>query len=142
MRADLEQQVDSTGLQQSIRFRGYLQQDLLAQELRESQVLVLPSLLECGGAVVLEAMASGLPVIATAWGGPMDYIDEDSGILIAPHSREQMVADIAQAICDLHGDPERREALAVGALRRAQHFDWERNIDRMLDTYRRASVAI
>ena len=42
--------------------------------LQGSTALLLPSIYECGGAVVLEAMACGIPAIATAWGGPADYL--------------------------------------------------------------------
>lgn len=56
------------------------------------------SLYECGEAVVLEGMAAGLPVIATKWGGPADYLDETTGILIDPISREQMIIDAASSI--------------------------------------------
>ena len=43
--------------------------------------MALPSMHECGGAVVLEAMASGVPVIAVNWGGPADYVTQETGIL-------------------------------------------------------------
>ena len=58
--------------------------------LRNSDIMVLPSMRECGGAVVLEAMASGVPVIAAKWGGPADYISEGTGILIPPDRQSNL----------------------------------------------------
>jgi glycosyltransferase involved in cell wall biosynthesis len=60
------------GLNNNVNFRGFLSQVECASVLNRSDCLILPSLYECGGAVVLEAMASGVPVIATKWGGPAD----------------------------------------------------------------------
>lgn len=71
-------------------FTGWLPQKECSNLLQSFDALVLPSLLECGGAVVLEAMAKGLPVIATNWGGPADYIDRSCGILIDPSSRDAL----------------------------------------------------
>jgi glycosyltransferase involved in cell wall biosynthesis len=51
----------------------------------------LPSLFECGGAVVLEAMARGCQFVATAWGGPLDYLGDSCGILVQPNSREALI---------------------------------------------------
>ena len=66
-------------------FHGFLPQKQCAELLAGFDALVLPSLHECGGAVVLEAMAMGLPVIATKWGGPVGTIcHKNSGILIEP----------------------------------------------------------
>ncbi|HEV7576900.1 MAG TPA: glycosyltransferase, partial [Caldimonas sp.] len=58
----------------AIHFAGWLEQVACARLLSAADCLVLPSLLECGGAVVLEAMSLAKPVIATAWGGPLDYL--------------------------------------------------------------------
>ena len=65
------------GLETTVKFSGFLSQPDCARRLQAADVFVLPSLFECGGAVVLEAMAVGLPVIATAWGGPLDYLDNN-----------------------------------------------------------------
>ena len=43
---------------------------------QQAYAFVLPGLLECGGALVVGAMAMGFSIIATAWGGPNDYLDQ------------------------------------------------------------------
>jgi glycosyltransferase involved in cell wall biosynthesis len=99
--------------------------------------MVLPSLYECGGAVVLEAMAMARPVIATAWGGPADYLDGDTGFLISPKSRESMIAGFADAMQRLIDNPEL--AAHIGAAARKKllaQFTWQMKIDRMIEIYR------
>jgi glycosyltransferase involved in cell wall biosynthesis len=99
--------------------------------------LVLPSLMECGGAVVLEAMAMGLPVIATAWGGPVDYIDDTCGILVEPGSRQAFVDNFAHALEQLARSPQARVEMGRAARARVvEHFDWEVKVDRVLALYR------
>ena len=67
---------ENMGLSSIVKFSGWMSQQECAIRLQQADAFLLPSLFECGGAVVLEAMAMGLPVIATAWGGPLDYLDE------------------------------------------------------------------
>ena len=89
---------------------------------------------------MLEAMAIGLPVIATKWGGPADYLDETSGILIEPRGRERFTADLARAMVRLANS--RELALQLGSSGRARvatEFDWEKKIDRILSVYARAA---
>ena len=81
-----------------MQFHGRLPQSAAAELLRNSDIMVLPSMRECGGAVVLEAMASAVPVIATKWGGPIDYITADTGILIPPATPEIFVGELANAL--------------------------------------------
>ena len=59
-----------------------------AEIVRDSDVFVLPSLRECGGTVLLEAMAVGVPMVATNWGGPSYYVDDSCGIRVDPSSRD------------------------------------------------------
>ena len=96
MRDSWQTLTDRLGLGSVVKFSGWLSQEACALRLQQADVLVLPSLFECGGAVVLEAMAVGIPVIATAWGGPTDYLDKSCEILVKPQSRESLIARIRQ----------------------------------------------
>ncbi|MBW4573314.1 MAG: glycosyltransferase family 4 protein [Tolypothrix carrinoi HA7290-LM1] len=136
LRQELEAQAVNLGLGERVKFFGWLSQKECAIRLEQASALVLPSLLECGGAVVLEAMAMGLPVIATKWGGPADYLDATCGILIEPTSTEALINGFTDAMLKLAHYPELRSQMGrAGQERVRQHFDWERKIDRILEIY-------
>jgi len=121
----------------SAHFTGWLDQATCAEHLARADALVLSSLLECGGAVVLEAMALAKPVIATAWGGPLDYLDPTCGVLVEPHSRAALVDGFAKAMLQLASSPQLRAQLgAAGRAKVRRHYDWEAKVDRMLVLYR------
>jgi glycosyltransferase involved in cell wall biosynthesis len=135
-RRALEAQTVALGLTSRVVFTGWLSQEQCAVKLQQADGLVLPSLLECGGAVVLEAMAMGLPVIATNWGGPADYVDSACGILIEPTSREALVNGLSEAMLKLTQSPDLRQRMGrAGQERVRQYFDWERKIDRIIEIY-------
>jgi glycosyltransferase involved in cell wall biosynthesis len=120
----------------SVVFSGWLTQEQCAQRLHGATALVLPSLYECGGAVVLEAMAAGVPVIATRWGGPADYADEECGILVPPEDPRSFVAGLAAAIRELVDDPERAQRMGNEGRRRVlQRFSWPAKVERVLEIY-------
>ncbi len=129
MRADLE-------LGDRVTLLGWLVQELAAARLAISDVLIMPSLRDCGGAVILEAMASGLPVIATAWGGPLDYVDANNGILVPPDNEATFVSGLADAMVRLAKDPRLRQSMGqAGRDRVLAEFDWERKVDQMTAIY-------
>lgn len=138
----LELQAKELGLiksldRESVHFTGWLSQAECAEKLQFADILVLPSLLECGGAVVLEAMTMGLPVIATNWGGPADYIDESCGILVEPKSRDFLIDNLANAMVKMAKSSELRHKMGqAGRQRIFDYFDWEVKLDRMLEIYR------
>lgn len=104
-----------------------------------ADIFVLPSIRECGGAVVLEAMSRGLPVIATDWGGPADYITAETGFLIKPESRTYMVDEFARIINLLSEKPELRYSIGQAAIARIkQHFLWDKKIERIVEIYQLA----
>jgi glycosyltransferase involved in cell wall biosynthesis len=126
----------------AVRFTGWLSQQQCADRMGNADALVLPSLLECGGAVVLEAMALSLPVVATRWGGPVDYLDETCGFLVEPSNRENLVQGLADAMTQLAESPSLRARMGQAGLGKVvKHFDWETKGKHMLniysDTYRR-----
>jgi glycosyltransferase involved in cell wall biosynthesis len=124
-------------LGQRVRFLGWQTQSACAERLAHSCALVLPSIYECGGAVVLEAMAMKRPVIATAWGGPTDYLDATCGILVEPTSRAALVAGFAAAMQQLIDSPTLRTQLGGAGRERLQRdFDWNRKIDQILEIYK------
>ncbi|WP_330204214.1 glycosyltransferase family 4 protein [Cyanobacterium sp. Dongsha4] len=143
--SSLEKQAQSLGLRidnndnsvsSKIVFQGQLSQKDCAQHLKSADMMVLPSLYECGGAVVLEAMAMKIPVIATNWGGPADYLDETCGILVSPDSQISFIDNITQAMKKLILDPDLRKSMGeMGYNKVISQFDWEKKVDRILEIY-------
>jgi glycosyltransferase involved in cell wall biosynthesis len=124
------------GVKDRVHFTGWLTQQECAVRLQSAVALVLPSLIECGGAVVLEAMAMGKPVIATRWGGPADYLDATCGILVEPDSYSGMVSGFAEAMRKLIDHPALAKSMGdAGRARAVRDFDWQRKIDRIIQIY-------
>lgn len=80
---NLKQLCEQLDCEKNVQFFGTVDRSTIAKEFQESDFFVLPSALETFGVVYIEAMAAGLPVIATACGGPEDFVDSSNGILIS-----------------------------------------------------------
>lgn len=141
MRPALEGMARDLGLSDRVRFAGWLGQADCVAQLADADALLLPSLFECGGAVVLEAMACARPVIATDWGGPADYLTPDCGVLIRPESHAALVAGFAEAMERLAGDPALRAQMGAAArVRAVAQFGWDDKITTMLGFYQEAAT--
>lgn len=124
------------GVADRVVFLGWLTQEECAIRLSAAVALILPSLYECGGAVVLEAMAMSKPVIATKWGGPADYLDESCGILIEPESPQAVVDGFARAMQQVIASPELCARLgSAGRDKLVRNFDWEKKVDQVMLLY-------
>lgn len=96
----------------------------------EADVFVLPTLGDAVPWVVLEAMAAGLPVVATEVGAIPDLVSADTGVLVAPDD----VRALGEALAALAADPSRRAALgAAGRAQAEARFDRRVNLARVLD---------
>ncbi|GGY36565.1 glycosyltransferase family 4 protein [Parvularcula lutaonensis] len=136
-RGRLERFAKARGLEDRVTFTGRVPQDEITARVADSHVLVLPSLYECGGAVVLEAMAMERAVIASDWGGPSDYVTPETGILIEPTSRQGFSDALANAMRDLGGDMDRIKSMGqAGRKRVEQHFAWKKKGEAMLRIYK------
>lgn len=126
----------------AVRFFGWLSQPECKLRLEAADCLVLPSVLECGGAVVLEAMALGKPVIATAWGGPLDYLDSECGILIEPDSPARLVDGLTAAMLEMARSSETRARMGEHAVAKIRsHYSWSAKAERMVEFYETACRA-
>jgi len=135
-RAPLEALAAALDLADVVTFHGYRPQAECATHLAQADALILASLRECGGAVLLEAMAIGLAVIASDWGGPRDYVDPACGLLVSPVPRAGFDARLAEAILTLARDRAlTRQLGAAGAHKVRAQFDWERKVDRIEALY-------
>ena len=110
----------------------------LPQLYASADAFVLTSLTETLGLVVLEAMASGLPVIATPAGGVADHLRHEVNGLAYPAGD---VTGMAHAIVRLCMNRKLRDDLARGARRTAEGLDWEGELDRLDASYREVCVA-
>jgi phosphatidylinositol alpha 1,6-mannosyltransferase len=115
-------------------FLGHLdRQKALPTLYASSDAFVFSSLTETLGLVVLEAMASGLPVIATPAGGVADHLrDGENGIA---YPAEDTLA-MARAIVRLALDRTLHARLAAGARRTGESLSWESELDRLDASYR------
>jgi glycosyltransferase involved in cell wall biosynthesis len=83
-RKKLEEMVHSCGLTGKVQFLGRVSREQVVAELHQANCFVLPSRYEAFGVVLIEAMSTGLPVIATRSGGPEDIVNERVGYLVQP----------------------------------------------------------
>jgi glycosyltransferase involved in cell wall biosynthesis len=136
IREDLENRCRRGGLQEYVVFTGE-RMDVPAI-LHDVDVLVLPSEAEGLGLVLLEAMAAGKPVVASAVGGiPEIVIDGETGFLVQPGSP----GALAERICSLLEDPQLAARMGEHGLQRQRRmFSADSMVERILDVYRRAGA--
>jgi glycosyltransferase involved in cell wall biosynthesis len=120
---------------EGVTFTGHLEGDRLAAAYASADVFVFPSRTETLGNVVLEALASGLPVVAAAEGGVLENVrDGETGLLCTPGDP----GSFAQQILKLVDQPSLRERLSRNARAWAERRTWERAFSPLVDGYREA----
>jgi phosphatidylinositol alpha-mannosyltransferase len=108
---------------------------VLAEHYRACDVFVAPATgQESFGIVLLEAMASGKPIVCSDIAGYRQVVSADGARLVPPMD----VAGLAQAIGALAGDADLRRRMGEVNLERAAQFDWEQLSSRVLDEYQLA----
>jgi phosphatidylinositol alpha 1,6-mannosyltransferase len=102
-------------------FPGVLRGEALASAYANMDLFVFPSRTDTFGNVILEAMASGVPAIVTAHGGPKFLVEHGVTGMIASDEPAFLSAALA-----LQRDPERRAAMSAACTQRARQYSWER----------------
>ncbi|WP_240617489.1 glycosyltransferase [Nocardioides speluncae] len=107
-------------------FHGHVDsREELSRRIAEADISLSVCPSETFGLAVLEALASGTPVVTASVGGARELVDEESGAWAAPEPEA-----LADAVLELAARPE--AARRVAARRRAEQFPWHRTIDSML----------
>jgi len=121
-RVECQTLVDAAGLAGQVHFAG--DRSDTADWLRAFDVFVLPSLGEGISNTILEAMASGLPIVATRVGGTPELIEEGvSGLMFSPKDADTLTRILA----DYANDPARRERQGIAARMRIENeFSWHK----------------
>ncbi len=133
VKTNLLKLVDELGLGDSVRFTGYIPDELLATYYRKAKVFVLPSKYEPFGMTTLEAMSCGTPVVATRFGGIKDDLeDQVDSLLIDPSDPEELSGAILKVLTD----KETASRLSKNGLETIRNtFSWESIAARTIDFY-------
>jgi glycosyltransferase involved in cell wall biosynthesis/predicted metal-dependent phosphoesterase TrpH len=115
-------------------FLGWLEGDSLARAYASADIFLFCSTTDTYGQVVLEADASGVPVVAVAEGGPASLVENrHTGMLCQPDPDH-----VAGAVLQLATSPLLRRHLGASAVRAARERSWDRAMEQLADGYERA----
>ena len=126
--AEARRTASKLGLNGRVKFAGHVEKQELAELYRGAVCLVFPSRYEGFGLPVVEAMASGTPVVATA-AGSIPEIAGDAAVLVEPGDPVALAGGIERALAD-------RDRLVLAGLERARLYSWTETARRTLAVYR------
>lgn len=129
-RVNLENQIKLLGLEHHMTLLG--RKNNAADYLNHFDVFVLPSIAETFGIVILEAMASGVPVVASRVGGICDIVENKKTGLLVPPRQPQI---LAEAIVKLLDHPAEAAKYKRAGLQRVTEFDWRKVIKEIEKVY-------
>ncbi|MEO0756438.1 MAG: glycosyltransferase family 4 protein [Cyanobacteria bacterium J06648_16] len=134
-RSHLEAQTQQLGLQERVEFTGWVEQADILNYYAQADVFCFPSIKDFGGAVVMEAMATGLPCVAVNYGGVSEYITPETGFKIDPISRDYVTTNLTRHIGELVQNPQLRYDMSIRARQHAQSFMWENKAQVLMELY-------
>jgi glycosyltransferase involved in cell wall biosynthesis len=130
LEAELRRSVAEAGLGDTIEMTGRIDAEQMPQVYRQHHIFISASMQEGMSNAMLEAMASGLPIITTRCEG-VDELIADNGIVVDRAEPEQT----ADVIRKLAAKPETRKSLSIAARKRAEKFSWDDVASSYLELY-------
>jgi glycosyltransferase involved in cell wall biosynthesis len=138
MAEELSRRVAKLGLEDRIKFLGWIPYRKYVDLLNTCDIMCIPSRQEPFGIILLEAWATGLPVVATDVGGLGENVRHlVNGIRVKPDPKS-----IAGGIRYLLKHPEVMKRIGENGRKRARRFNWQKTIRKLLRTYRRVLEGI
>ena len=133
-RQSLERFVKELDLGDRVTFVGKVPNEKVPEYMSASDVFVLPSLSEGFPVTILEAMASGLPIVATRVRGLPEIVkDGESGFLVEPRNPEQL----ADRVLTLLKNEDSRQRMIMNNRNKVQQYSWENTVGQLEAIYRR-----
>ena len=135
----LESLIHELGLEKQARIESWMARERLLASMRSCDVFLFASLRDGGGLVVVEAMASGKPVVCLDLGGPGLHVNEECGFKVPARNPDQAVRDMAVALEKLASNRNLCAQMGRAAFERArQVYDWDRVSERIIEAYEQA----
>jgi alpha-1,3-rhamnosyl/mannosyltransferase len=132
---DIEATIRRLHLETNLKFLGYIPEEDRAPLMRDAGLFVLPSLYEGFGMPVLEAMACGTPVVASARGA-LPEVGGEAVVYVDPLDPE----DIARGIRSILENPKESEVRVQAALARAAKFQWSAGARILAEVFRQVAA--
>ena len=125
-RTRLEALVAHLGISENVTFLGWVSHSAVLAKLRESDLLLFPSIKDFGGGVVFEAIALGAVPVVADYGGPGDIVSDNVGYRIRLDNEIKMVEEIESVLERLSSDRDQLEELRQNGLAYAREsLTWE-----------------
>ena len=121
------------GLEEHVKFLGFISENEKFQYYKTCKISVIPSRWDCQPTTLLEAMASGKPVVASRVGGIPDTVDDGkTGFLF----ESENVEDLANKIIKLLNDEQLIEEMGNASKEKSKEYDWRRIAEKTVEAYR------
>lgn len=130
---EYREQVQQLGVQDRVEFTGPVSHKEIPSLYRKADVFVLPSLNEGMSNSLLEALASGLAVIATDTGGTKELVGDENGTIVKMQSSQ----DILKALERIHKDKGLLERMKLASRNRAEKMSWSRVAEEYINEYKK-----
>jgi glycosyltransferase involved in cell wall biosynthesis len=128
--------IHSSNLDTKVHLLGQMPRGELLSRMSFHDVFLFPSLRDGGGAVVIEAMAAGKPVVCLDAGGPGMHVSDEWGFKITPTTPKDAVNELASALERLYLDPDLRQRMGRAARKRSKNFyHWDKLGDQLMKIY-------
>lgn len=127
----LQKLINKLDIEDKVQLLGHKSKQEIVELLQESDIFVLPSQSETFGVAYIEALACGLPIIATDCGGPRDIVTSTNGILIPTNNQETLEQAIVQVSQNL--DSYDKKAIAEDCQKRFSSINIAKQIEQILE---------
>lgn len=130
------------GIDGSVTWTGMLPQPEAVKRMNDADVFVLTSLQEAATHVVMESLASGLPVVCHDACGMGVAVNESCGLKVPLIDPQTSIAGFAEALAGLYEQPEKLADLSDGAMKRAVELSWDAKALEVAQAYDRVLAGV